>query len=64
MSETQAQPVSAQQMQLCFRTKKEMHTFLTANGRAYLPKINSVKISFMKQVMVGKKEVRQKRLFL
>ena len=57
MSETQAQPVSAQQLQLCFRTKKEMHTFLTANGRAYLPKLNAIKIGFMKQVMLGHKEV-------
>jgi hypothetical protein len=57
MSNTQFQPVSTQQMQLCFRTKKEMHTFLTESGRAYLPKVAAVKIEFMKQVMIGKKEV-------
>jgi hypothetical protein len=53
MSNTQLQPVSTQQMQLCFRTKKEMHTFLTESGRAYLPKVAAVKIEFMKQVMLG-----------
>jgi len=34
-----------------------MHTFLTESGRAYLPKVAAVKIEFMKQVMIGKKEV-------
>jgi len=62
--DTQAASVSAQQMALCFRTKSEMHTFLTANGRAYLPKTKSVKVGFMKAVMLGTKEVSQKRAFL
>jgi hypothetical protein len=60
---TQAASVSAQQMAICFRTKNEMHTFLTANGRAYLPKVKSVKLDFMKAVMLGTKEVSRKRAF-
>ena len=35
-----------------------MHTFLSNDGHAYLPKLESINIEFMKAVLTGKKEVK------
>ncbi len=39
------------------RSKKELYTFLTHDGHAYLPKIESTNVYFFRQIMSGKKEV-------
>ncbi len=40
------------------RSKKELYTFLTHDGQAYLPKIESTNVYFFRQIVSGKKEVR------
>jgi len=40
-----------------FKSKKELFNFLTQEGHAYLPKLESTNIYFFKQVLKGEKEV-------
>ena len=46
------------QLQEKCRSKKELYTFLTQDGHAYLPKIDSTNVYFFRQIISGKKEVR------
>ena len=39
------------------QTKKKLYTFLTQDGQAYLPKIDSTNVYFFRQIMGGQKEV-------
>jgi hypothetical protein len=50
-------PVNVGQIAEKCRSKKELYTFLTHDGHAYLPKIDSTNVYFFRQVMSGKKEV-------
>ena len=49
--------VSIHNLQAGFRSKREMHAFLMNDGRAYLPKQETISIEFMKDIVLGKKEV-------
>ena len=40
------------------RSKKELYTFLMQDGKAFLPKIDSTNVYFLRQVISGKKDVR------
>ncbi len=51
------QVVSLQSLQAGFRSKREMYAFLVNEGGAYLPKMESIAIEFMKAIFVGQKEV-------
>ena len=44
-------------MEKRFRSKKEMHNFLVQDCRAYLPKLQSTSIYFMKAIVTAKKDV-------
>ena len=44
-------------LQQKFNTKKELYNFLMLNGQAYLPKISSTNVYFLKAIVTGKKEV-------
>ena len=39
------------------QSKKEVYNFLSQECEAYLPKLDSVNIYFLKQIVTGKKEV-------
>jgi hypothetical protein len=40
-----------------FQSKKELYNFLALECEAYLPKMDSINIFFLKQVIRGEKEV-------
>jgi hypothetical protein len=40
-----------------FSSKKEVYNFLSMNGEAYLPKMDTINIYFLKQIVRGQKEV-------
>jgi hypothetical protein len=42
-----------------FRSKKELHDFMLQDCRAYLPRLESTSIFFMKDIICGRKEVRR-----
>ena len=39
-----------------FKSKREIYTFLTVDGKAYLPPHDNVTIYFLKDLMSGKKK--------
>ena len=41
-----------------FRSKREIYTFLTLDGSAYLPPINNVTIYFLKDIVAGKRKCK------
>jgi hypothetical protein len=44
-------------MEKC-QSKKEIYNFLALDCKAYLPKIESINIYFLRQIIRGEKEVR------
>ena len=57
-NQRQLSKVSIHDLSSRFKSKREMHTFLSNDGHAYLPKLESINIEFMKAVITGRKEVR------
>ena len=57
-NQRQLSKVSIHVLSSRFKSKREMHTFLSNDGHAYLPKLESINIEFMKAVITGRKEVR------
>jgi hypothetical protein len=51
------QKVNVMQLQEKCRSKKELYTFLIQDGKAFLPKLDSTNVYFLRQIMSGKKEV-------
>lgn len=41
-----------------FQSKKEVYNFLSQNCEAYLPKVDTINIYFLKQILRGQKDVR------
>ena len=56
-NQRQLSKVSIHDLSSRFKSKREMHTFLSNDGHAYLPKLESVNFEFMKAVLTGRKEV-------
>ena len=40
-----------------FRSKKELHTFLEQDGKAFLPKLDCTNVYFLRDILCKKKEV-------
>ena len=49
--------VSLQEVKDKFSSKKELYDFLVLDCQAFLPKVESINVYFLKQIMRGDKEV-------
>jgi hypothetical protein len=49
--------VGIQDLEKRFRSKREMHDFLVQDCKAFLPKLQSTSIFFMKAIIKAEKEV-------
>jgi len=50
--------ISLQEVKEKFSSKKEIHDFLVQDCQAFLPKVESINVYFLKQILRGDKEVR------
>jgi hypothetical protein len=59
MSQNQfLQRVNVHEMMEKFQSKKEVYNFLMQECEAYLPKVDTINVFFLKQIVRGMKEVR------
>ena len=49
--------VSLQEVKDKFSSKKELYDFIVLDCQAFLPKVESINVYFLKQIMRGDKEV-------
>ena len=50
--------LNVNQLKSTFRTKNELYRFLSMDGKAFLPNVDSTNVYFLKDIFSGKKKVR------
>ena len=53
MEQQQLKKVNIHKLHEKFQTKRELYNFLTQDGHAYLPKIDSTNVYYFRQIMKG-----------
>ena len=54
----QLQRVNIHELLEKMQSKKEVYNFLSLSGEAYLPKLDTINVYFLKQIARGQKDVR------
>ena len=57
-SSSSLQKINVNQLLQRFRSKNELHNFLALECKAFLPKLDSTNVYFLKEIITGKKEVK------